>query len=98
MSEKIETQKLTAEESEELRSLRRRQVSGPWSEQDRQRLLQLSAKEETADTPLSPQERAEYTELTKRQTAGANWTPADADRLRELQHRVDRELAKKKFL
>jgi len=66
-------------------------------EADRQHLLELSAKEEAGGGPLSPQERAEYIELTKRQTAGENWTPGDGRRLSELQRRLDNELERRKF-
>ena len=95
--ENLRPEGLSNQERDELRELRKRQVFGPWSETDRQRFLELSAKEEAGGSPLSPQERAEYIELTKRQTAGENWTPEDARRLSELQRRVDNELEKKRF-
>jgi len=92
--ENLKPEGLSDQEKEELRELRKRQVFGPWTEADRQRLLGLSAKEEAAKGPLSPQERAEYIELTKRQTSGEKWTPEDARRLSELQRRVDEERRK----
>lgn len=95
--ENLEPGGLSDQERYELRQLRKRQVFGPWTEANRQRLLELSAKEEAAKGPLSPQERAEYIELTKRQTSGGEWTPEDARRLSELQRRVDNELEKKRF-
>jgi hypothetical protein len=89
--ENLKPGELSNQERDELRKLRKRQVFGPWSEADRQRFLELSAKEEAGRSPLSSQERAEYIELTKRQTSGEKWTPEDARRLSELQRRVDEE-------
>jgi len=92
--ENLKPEGLSDQEKEELRGLRKRQVFGPWSEADRERFLKLSAKEEAGRSPLSPQEWAEYIELTKRQTSGGEWTPADARRLSELQRRMDEERRK----
>jgi len=95
--ENLRPEGLSNQERDELRELRKRQVFGPWTEADRQRLLELSAKEEAAKGLLSPQERAEYIELTKRQTSGEKWTSENARRLSELQRRVGNELEKKRF-
>ncbi len=92
---------LSEEESkellEELRRLRQEQISGPWGEEKRRRLLELSKLLEKKEEALSPDEEKEYIELTRRQTSSDNWTPQDARRLAELQRRKDRNTPKSNF-
>lgn len=87
----METAKEFSEaERQELIDLRKRQMDGPWSETDRQRLLELVSREEAArGVVLSPAEKEVYLDLTKRQTEGKDWTAADAEKLFTLQRRLD---------
>ena len=92
-SETISSNKrLTTEESTLLKELRKKQTDGNWTDDDRKLLLRLQSQEKDVSDikSLSPEERVEYTELTRRQTNGENWTDDDARRVSELQYRVDR--------
>ena len=82
------------EELAELADLRRRQIDGPYAEADRLRLIELQGLQEKARSgikPLSDDERAEYSRLTREQIAGTDWTPVKAARVMDLQRRIDQE-------
>lgn len=77
-------------ERQELINLRKRQLDGPWSETDRQRLLELVSREEAVrGVALSLAEKEMYLDLTRRQTESKDWTAADAEKLFVLQRRLD---------
>ena len=79
-------------QQQELRTLRMKQIGEKLTEEDRTRLLELAALEETSKKPsaLNPEEYAEYLLLTREQTAsGKDWTETKKQRVTKLQKRLE---------
>ncbi|MEK7154251.1 MAG: hypothetical protein AAB792_01710 [Patescibacteria group bacterium] len=79
-------------QQQELRTLRKKQIEGEFTDRDRTHLLELTALEKASNKPLalSLEEHAEYLRLTREQIAsGENWTEEKIRRVAELQKRLE---------
>lgn len=80
---------LPEDKQKKLNELRKIQVAGEFTPTELNDFKKLSEEEKKSQKGLNYEEKQEYLLLTKKQTRSVDWTPKNAERLQELQRRLD---------